>query len=220
MAERVVVVLANGELPEAEAVRERLRARRPDRVIAADGGARHAAALGLTIDKLVGDLDSIPPDLRADLAARHVEFRQRPADKDETDLELALLDAGSEEAAQVVVLGATGGRLDMTLANLQLLLHPSLQAADFQFWVGRQTAYRLLPPGGQILGAVGDTVSLMPFGGPAQDVTTFGLVFPLRAETLIVGPARGVSNRVAQPKPRVTFRAGALLVVHTPQAGA
>jgi len=42
------------------------------------------------------------------------------------------------------------------------------------------------------------------------------LAFGLAAETLTVGPARGVSNRVATPHPRVELASGALLVVHAP----
>jgi thiamine pyrophosphokinase len=216
LAEGRAIVLANGELGDVAAVRARLAHRPSDVVIAADGGARHAPALGLTVDRLLGDLDSLPDHLHDDLRRRGVVILQRPTGKDETDLELALLDARQLDASEVIVLGAAGGRLDMTLANVGLLIHPALQDLSIQLWMGADTVYRLIPPGGAILGDVGDRVSLVPFGGEVRGITTHGLAFPLHGETLPVGPARGVSNRVTLPGARVEFDSGRLLVFHTP----
>jgi thiamine pyrophosphokinase len=216
MVERRALILANGDLGDPALLRTRLQPLRFDMVIAADGGARHAAALGLTVDRIVGDLDSLSAEASHELARRGTALLASPAAKDETDLELALLDALQIGARQAVVLGAAGGRLDMTLSNVGLLLHPELRPMAIQLWVGLETASLLLPPGGDIRGAVGDRVSLIPLGGEARGITTHGLAFPLVAETLTVGPARGVSNRVATPHPRVEFASGALLVVHAP----
>jgi thiamine pyrophosphokinase len=217
MADRLAVILANGDLVEPPVLRARLESVRADFVVAADGGARHAAALGLRIDRLVGDFDSLSPAAREDLARAGTLLVRRPTGKDETDLELALLHALEAGATQAVVLGATGGRLDMTLANVQLLLHPALRGLSVRLWVGPETAYLVTPPGGDILGNVGDRISLIPLGGGARNVKTYGLSFPLNGETLAVGPARGVSNQVAQPGPRVELASGALLLIHAPQ---
>jgi thiamine pyrophosphokinase len=68
----------------------------------------------------------------------------------------------------------------------------------------------------QLEGAVGDIVSLLPFGPGVEGVTTDGLEWPLRDEPLPAGPARGLSNVRARPDATVTLRAGLLLVVETP----
>jgi thiamine pyrophosphokinase len=217
MGERRALILANGELGELAVLLKRLRSRPFDVVIAADGGARHAASLGLTVDRVVGDFDSLLPAAHDSLARNGAALLQHPSGKDETDLELALLEAAQSGATQAVVVGAAGGRLDMTLANVGLLMHPALQAMAIQYWIEQETAYLLLPPGGDILGNVGDRVSLIPLGGEATGITTRCLTFPLAGETLAVGPARGVSNRISLPAPRVEFASGALLVVHSPQ---
>jgi thiamine pyrophosphokinase len=216
MRERQALIFANGDLGDPAVLRMRLQPLHFDIVVAADGGARHAAALGLNVDRVVGDFDSLPEEARDELARRGAAFLPSPAGKDETDLELALLDALQAGVKQAVVLAAAGGRLDMTLANVGLLLHPALRGMTIQLWIGLETAYLLLPPGGDILGDVGDRVSLIPLGGEARGITTHGLAFALAAETLTVGPARGVSNRVATPHPRVELASGALLVVHAP----
>ena len=217
MPETRALIFANGDLGDPAVLRTRLEPLHFDIVVAADGGARHAAAVGLTVDRVVGDFDSLPLPARDDLAQRGAVLLQSPIGKDETDLELALLDARQAGAKHAVVLAAAGGRLDMTLANVGLLMHPALRGMAIQLWIRRDTAYLLLPPGGNILGDVGDRVSLIPIGSEATGITTHGLAFPLIAETLAVGPARGVSNRVAQSAPRVELASGALLVVHSPE---
>jgi thiamine pyrophosphokinase len=208
------LIFANGELPEPEAARRRLRP--DDLLIAADGGARHCRTLGRQPQLVIGDLDSLPTAERAALEAAGVPFERHRAEKDETDLELALLAAVRAGADQLAVLGALGGRLDMTLANVLLLTHPAFANVRVELWHGRQTAWLIRPPGAGIAGQAGDTLSLIPLNGDARGVTLTGLAYPLRDETLLAGPARGVSNTLTGPAAQVTVRAGLLLAVHTP----
>jgi len=217
LAERLALILANGEIGDLPLLRARLAERTPGFVIAADGGARYAALLGLHLDALVGDFDSTADDDAARLSESGAELVRRPRDKDETDLELALLHAFERGADEAIVAGVAGGRVDMTIANVVLLLHPALAGRRISLWVGAQTAYLQRPPGGEIPGEVGDTVSLIPLAGEAQGVTTHGLAFPLLGETLVGGPGRGISNRITGSNARVELTSGALLVVHTPR---
>src|SRR4051794_2717798 len=106
----VALILADGDVP----ARARLDAAWPgwdegvDLVIAADGGARHAQRLGVTLDLWVGDGDSLGEDALAELAAG-VPVERSPADKDQTDLELAVDAALARGSAGLVIVGALGG---------------------------------------------------------------------------------------------------------------
>lgn len=209
------IIFANGELPEPDRVRRLLQP--DDLLLAADGGARHCRALGLTPHLAIGDFDSLSAeDLRA-LEQAGVEWRRHPPDKDETDLELALLEAAARGATAILVFGAIGGRLDMTFANLLLLTHPKLAGVHMELRHGPQTAWLLRPPGGSVSGQPGDTVSLMPVGGDVFGLVTHGLRYPLRGEVLVTGPARGVSNTLTQAPARLELSAGLLLVIHSAQ---
>src|SRR5687767_6773710 len=96
-------------------------------IVAADGGAHLAAELGLVPDRWIGDGDSVDPAALADLEARGVIVTRASPDKDESDGELALLEAVTGGAGEITVLGALGGRrLDHLLANVGLLTHPAL----------------------------------------------------------------------------------------------
>lgn len=210
------IVLANGEIDNAAILQTRLGGWIGVQVIGADGGSRHAAALGLHLDAVVGDLDSLDPGLRTALNAAGARLEIRPANKDETDLELALLDAVRHGAEHIVVLGALGGRLDMTLANLLLLLHPQLTGVRIELWNGNQTAWLIRPPGSNLVGVPGDTLSLLPLLGNANGVTTEGLEYSLDSKTLEIGKARGISNVFAGNQAYVGLRSGVLMAVHTP----
>lgn len=208
-----IIIFANGELPEPNRVHAFLQP--DDFIIAADGGARHCWALGLTPHLAVGDFDSLTAAELAKLEGAGVALKRFRKDKDETDLELALLEAAKLRAEKICVFGALGGRLDMTLANIQLLLHPALARVRVELPSGAQTAWLIRPPGDEVVGTVGDTLSLLPLNGAAEGITTHGLRYPLTGETLTVGPARGVSNVLTAATAWVELHSGILLAVLT-----
>jgi len=210
------IVLSNGEIDELATVRQRVRAWGQALVIAADNGVRFAGPLGLFPNIILGDLDSLDPELRALFDKESVSVIQVPAEKDETDLELALLEAAHRGAEHIVILGAIGGRLDMTLSNVLLLTHPDLLDVRVELWDADQTLWIIRPPGGEVFGQPGDTLSLIPIGGDASGVTTHNLHYPLENETLVFGPARGISNVLTADHAHVNLTDGLLLAVHTP----
>ena len=109
----------------------------------------------------------------------------------------------------------TTHRIDQTLANITLLMLPDLDGRDVRLVAGRQTLW-LAGPGEHMLdGAPGDTISLIPLDGDAENVRTAGLEYPLKGETLRFGPARGVSNVIRRAPARVSFDAGRLVLIHT-----
>jgi thiamine pyrophosphokinase len=210
------LVFANGDLNDGPAVQEALAHATDSLILAADGGARLALACGLTPAVVVGDIDSLTPGDLDDLRARGATIERHPPDKDETDLELALLAAVRRGATWIRVIGGVGGRIDQTLANITLLTLPELAGRDTRLVAGRQTLW-LIGPGDHALdGDPGDTISLIPLMGDARDVRTEGLAYPLRGETLRFGPARGVSNVIVTQPAHVRLDAGLLVVVHTP----
>jgi thiamine pyrophosphokinase len=222
---RHALVVANGDVPSRPALDSAWPGWDADiaDVIAADGGLVRARALGVVPNLLIGDMDSLAPALAADAEAEGIAILRARVDKDESDAELALLEAVRRGATRVTVLGAFGGpRLDHALANLWLLAHPRLAGIDIVLLDAGSRASLLTAPaadGSAVLrrlpGPVGSTVSLLPLGGDATGITTAGLRYPLLDEPLITGPARGLSNVRTGTDASVTVRRGRLLVVET-----
>jgi thiamine pyrophosphokinase len=202
------VIFANGKLEGLENARLLLEG--DDTIIAADGGARHCAALGVTPALLVGDFDSLTESEVDDWERKGVQLVRHDRRKDETDLELALLLAQGLDREEAVVLGALGGRWDQTFANLLLPAYEKLSDLDVTFWHEGLWAY-LVRGEREITGKPGQTVSLLPVGGDAVGVTTQGLEWPLEGETLKLGATRGVSNVLLEERASVQVEDGLLL---------
>jgi thiamine pyrophosphokinase len=199
-------------------------------VVAADGGARHAAPLGLRVHRWVGDGDSIDPALLDELATAGVAIERVAAEKDASDAELAVLAAMAAGVDEVALIGGLGGpRVDHALANVVLLGHPALAGRTLRLYDEHAARISLLvapdavAPGavggevvGDFVGRIGDLVSLVPIGDSAIGVTTDGLRYPLVGEPLELGRTRGVSNVRTATRARVTLEAGRLLVIETP----
>ena len=184
---------------------------RPDLVICADAGLRHARALGLRPDLLVGDFDSLAPELLEAARAEDVPTLQVPVEKDQTDSQLALEEALRRGADEVILVGGSGTRLDHTLANLLLL---PLSPVPVTMTDGRSIA-RILR-GGESLTVPrepGAFLSLVPLSPAASGVTVTGVHWPLSRATLRWGESLGISNRIVDREAHVSVDEGYLLVV-------
>jgi thiamine pyrophosphokinase len=212
------IIIANGTLAQPEVSRQQvaewLAADPATLAVAANGGVHNALVIGLKPAVVIGDMDSLDEAARKQLAAEGCRFETAPSRKDETDLELALDYTLRRGARWIRVLGALGGRLDQTLANILLLTLPSLADVDARIVEGHQTAW-LVRGETELQGAKGDIVSLIPLGGEARGVTSEGLDYVLADSTLAFGPSLGISNVLTGPLGRVSVREGLLLAVHT-----
>lgn len=210
---RTAVIIAHGELevtPEVKAL-----VQRADLLIAADGGLAYAVAQGWWPQIVVGDLDSAPESLLQQAIARGTLLERHSPRKDETDTELALRVALREGAEEIYLLAASGNRLDHTLANVFLLALPEAATARVVLLAGKQRL-QLIRGEAEIQGQPGDLVSLLPVGGDAAGIHTWGLEYPLRGETLALGIPRGISNVLTAEQATVQVERGLLLAVLTP----
>ena len=192
--EKYALILLNGELRDPQAARA--AARMADWLICADGGARHAAALRLTPDFVVGDMDSRP---RRSAPAGVVYLVD--GDQGRSDFDKALDLAKRLGAAKVFVAAARGGSLDHELVNVGVL--EKIEGLDALI-VDGGTA-RLLGPGRHRLPLKkGARFSLL--AAPSARLTLTGARFGLKNELLRRG-SRGLGNRALGPV-RLAVREG------------
>jgi thiamine pyrophosphokinase len=183
-------------------------------IIAADGGASHCLKLGIIPQVVIGDIDSISDEAIATLETSGSKFVRYPADKDETDLELALNYAVEEGASEITTYGLLGGRWDMSLANILLLASPRFKKVNFQIIDGNSEMFILR--GGNTIelnGMPGDMVSAIPLTPQTKGITYSGLRWHLENATLGFGSPRGVSNRMLEENAQISLDSGVLFVV-------
>ena len=205
-------IFANGIFPTPT---RPINIQESDLVIAADGGSHHCQSLGIQPGVLIGDLDSTDPELVEKWREEGVEIIQHPEDKDQTDLELALMLAQDRGARKIVVYGAVGGRLDMTFGNLSLLAHPLLKTPTTL--VNGAEEVHLLHAGEMLtlVGEPGEIVSLLPLQPGKSVVSSIGLKYTLKNVPLEFGLSRGISNQLIGKRGTVHLDSGLLAVVHT-----
>jgi thiamine pyrophosphokinase len=206
-----IVIFANGELPDLEKARSLLQ--KEDYVICADGGTRHALALEVKPDLIIGDMDSVEKGQLQRLQETEVSIELFPHDKNETDLELAIRRAVELNPVQIIIIAGLGGRLDQTLANITLLTDPRHSKIGIRLDDGVEETF-LCRDQVQVRGRSGDIVSLIPWGGVVTEVQTTNLKWPLHQETLYPDRTRGVSNEMLGESASISMGSGLLLIVH------
>ena len=197
--------------------RSYLSEERFERVIAVDRGLAAAGALGVTPDVIVGDFDSVDPAVLAEFRRKeHIVWEVHQPEKDDTDTELAIKRALAMGATHVVLLGATGGRLDHLLGNIHLL-YPCLQ---------RGVEACILDPGNRLYLIDGERhfkrrevwgtyVSFLPLTEEVRGITLRGFKYPLTDKDIAIGTSLCISNELAEEEAAITFREGALIVVES-----
>lgn len=199
-----VLILLNGELRDLKPVRA--AARRADVVICADGGSRHAAALRLTPDFIVGDMDSLPRPLARFWSG--ITF-VNDSDQSRSDLDKALDLARRLGVKRALIAAARGGGLDHELVNFAALEEG---ARGLELAVIGGGVARLLGPGRHRLPLKrGARFSLL--AAPRARVSLVGACYTLKNEVLRRG-SRGLGNR-AEGKVVLTVREGRIWVIGT-----
>jgi thiamine pyrophosphokinase len=210
-------VVANGAW-DAEWGRELLDRERPDLIIAADGGCLALEAAGREPEVLIGDFDSTPAALLERYNDAGVKVLTYPAEKNETDLELALdyadnwLREKEAAAGEVLLLGAGGGRLDQLLSNVALMLGLAQRGRRVRMVNPGEECWVSGPGQETVYGAAGDTFSVLPLS--EQAVLSYeGMYYPLRRQILTNNRTRGVSNLLQKEKALVEVHEGWVMLV-------
>ncbi|MCG6908628.1 MAG: thiamine diphosphokinase [Deltaproteobacteria bacterium] len=189
---------------------------RRDLIIAADGGLKHCKRLGITPHVVVGDMDSADPADLASAEEKGARIDRHPSRKDETDLWLAVRAALDKNPDEIIILGALGGRWDMTFANALILVAGELQTIEARILDGNQEIFVL--QGGQrvrLLGQKGDLLSLMPLTEKVSGIVLSGFLYTLNNEDLSLGSTRGISNVFEGDSGQIELKTGKLLVTIT-----
>ena len=206
-----ILIFANGELPDINRAQALLQ--KDDYMICADGGTRHALALRVRPDLIIGDLDSTEQGVLRKFKEQDVNIELYPRDKNETDLELAIQRALELNPKQIVIIAALGGRLDQTLANIALLTDPRLSTLDIRLDDGLEEIL-VCRDRAEVHGRSGDIVSLLPWQGAVSETQTTNLKWVLNKETLYPDKTRGISNEMTSNTASISIGSGLLVIVH------
>lgn len=205
------VVLANGKYGPLSEYRSVICP--DDTLLCADGGANYAYEMGVIPSYIVGDMDSIRPEVREFYTAHQVQFRKYPRRKDFTDTQLALSLAEELGADEVLFLGTLGKRLDHTLSNLYCGIELAMMGKKIVHYAPDCAVY-LIAQSLTISGQKGDMVSVLPLSEEARGVCEKGFEYPLDNVVLEKKNPYAVSNILAKSQGEISVEEGVLAVFH------
>ena len=204
--ERRCVIIAGS--PEADIQTVKAAVRPDDYVICADMGYKTAAAAGVKPELIVGDFDSYTGSLPGDC-----ELIRLCPEKDDTDTMHCVKTALDKGFRRFLLLAATGGRLDHTLANLAVLEFLDENNAH-GIILSKNEMLALLTAGvHRFDNKNGVTFSVFPFGCQSVTVSYEGAKYPLSRGVLRHSEAMGVSNVFTSDKAAITVHDGKALYV-------
>lgn len=205
------IILANGEYGELEAYREIFK--NSDTILCADGGANYAYQLNIIPDCIIGDLDSIQPEVREYYEAKAVMFKKFPPRKDLTDIQLALDLAVEQNADQILMLGTLGKRLDHTIANLYSGIDIVRRGIKVSHYTPDCRCY-IINEELVIEGCPGDIVSVLALTDKVQGASEVGFEYSLTSPVIENSKPYAVSNVLTANRGVIGIRSGILAVFH------
>ena len=205
------IIFYNGDLSNIETAKKYIKS--TDYIICADGGTKYALALGLQPNIILGDFDSLAPELQESLQGRQIEWITYDKEKDETDSELALQHAIKKGYKTILLFGILGSRIDHMLTNIFALAYLFKNGIDTTIIEGNKEI-RVTDKSLTLYGQEGDLLSLIPLKGTVKKVKTKNLQYPLHHEDLLFGYSRGISNVFTTSTAEVSIESGLLLVIH------
>ncbi|SET81188.1 thiamine diphosphokinase [Oceanobacillus limi] len=182
--------------------------------IGADRGALTILNQHMKLDCAIGDFDSLEEQEKISVQQRAEQFTEYPEEKDETDVEIALQKAIELNPAKIVLFAVTGGRMDHTLANIQLLLAIKNRKIDAAI-IDQQNCIELFLPGTYRIDNDEHypNLSFIPVTQQVKGLTLKNFYYPLTDETIYFGSTRSISNKLLLNYGTFSHEEGILLLI-------
>ncbi|SCP98059.1 thiamine diphosphokinase [Anaerobium acetethylicum] len=188
-----------------------------DRIIGVDAGTEFLFRNGLLPTDLVGDFDTISREVMDNYQDRpDVNIRRYRPEKDVTDTQAAVELALEYGSSEIYIIGGLGGRMDHTLANINILTIP-LEHGVPCYLVDESNKICLLDHGMVLKKSdqYGKYVSFLPHTTEVKGLTLKGFKYPLTNHTLTCRDSLGVSNEIAEEAAEADFSEGILIMIQS-----
>lgn len=220
MNKKRVLIITGGKI-SIEFARDYLSNQQFDTIIAVDSGMVAAKELDLQVDYIVGDFDSVPKEVLEyyrNIVSKSgsIILKEYNPIKDSTDTHIAIELAMQLQPDEIILLGATGNRIDHMIANIHLLYlllrekikafiideHNKIYLLDHDITLNKTELH-------------GSFLSLQPFTEIVTKVTLMGFKYPLDKRDLYIGDSLGISNEVIEEQANILLQKGILIVIES-----
>lgn len=205
------VIISGGDIKDYKFCSDIVKS--ANRIICVDGGTRHAMNMKLTPDIIIGDMDSCSAELINYFRKKNVEVIQYPVEKDKTDTHICV-EYALGFSREIVILGATGSRIDHMMANISLLKLGIQRGVPISI-VDSKNHIRMIEDSIILHGNIGEIFSLIPYTEKVEGISVKGAHYELEDAVMELGNPYGVSNFFEEETVRITIKKGYLLVIRS-----
>lgn len=185
-----------------------------DFIICADGGFLHAKSEGVKVDVLIGDFDSLDNDgLENSYLNAGCHVLRQKVEKDYTDTMICLKYGIEKGFNEFYILGGLGGRLDHTVANLQVMSYAVDMGKSIWILDGKNRTTLRTPGDITIQRLDGYMLSLLSYSEVCDGITIEGVKYPLTDRQLNNSCTLGISNEFIDLEAKISHKSGKLLVI-------
>lgn len=184
-------------------------------IVGVDKGLEILDRLGVEVNLAVGDFDSAPPDIKQKYQNRENTVSLN-AEKDYSDTHMAILEALKQKPDTIIIVGATGGRIDHMLANISLLGICEAENVP-AYIIDENNKIRITnkPISIKKTSRYGKYISLIPYTDKVTGVNLSGFKYKLTDATLVRDETIGISNEIEREEGFITFKSGRLIVIES-----
>lgn len=210
-------IIISGGAIEAPFTLDFLKKISADVCIAVDRGLEFLYHAGITPTHIVGDFDSIDPEVISYYKTEtQIPIREFNPVKDASDTEIGIRMAMELGVKELWILGGTGTRLDHVMANIQSL-KIAANAGVKAYLLDAHNRISLLEKASVLdkANAFGKYFSLFSLGGSVQGLTVRGAKYPLTDHTLEPYDSLSVSNQFAEEQVTIEFQSGTIILMET-----
>lgn len=183
-----------------------------------DRGVFYLLNSGIKPSAAFGDFDSVTEAELAEIEKTVSDLNKYKPEKDETDMELALNWALEQEPESIRVFGATGGRLDHLMANIQLLVKPLQDSSSIHIEIiDTKNILYVKGPGSYTVSKLDEFkyISFLPVSPAVSGMTLENFKYPLKDCHIPIGSTLCISNELIRGHGTFSFSEGILLVVRS-----
>jgi thiamine pyrophosphokinase len=202
-------IVCNGSIQNYDSCKDKLR--QVDKIICADGGTRHLYHMNIMPDVIIGDLDSSQGEYIEHYKSNNVPIIRYSSDKDKTDTHICL-EYALERYDEIVLLGATGSRLDHTFGNISIL-KLAADKGKIACIVDENNEIYVVKDEIKLKGNKGDILSLLPLSSRVEGINLEGVNYPLENAVMEIGNPYGVSNLFKESIVSLTIESGYIIVI-------
>lgn len=180
-------------------------------VICADGGLEKVEYLKLNPNIIIGDLDSVDKLVLKKYLDMNIELIKYPAEKNFTDMELAIEHAVEKGFIDIVLIGASGSRLDHTMANIMLIERYYKIGINIKI-IDNNNYVQIVTKDMEIINKKNCYVSIVPITNSIEGITLIGFKYPLNDVNVKRGSTLCISNQITNEIGRIILQSGTALV--------